>query len=165
VAQWFNHQWLDIETVVAHWFKAETRSVRSRSCASRNSLIKATPQGRGVLESFVLFPTPLVHFYPHPVYTPGAPESGWPRLVYVPRDSCPGWTSWTLIRYHQVHRVFCLYERINACGYIDYITTYGNAAKLCGNSATQGDYLVLKGELQSWCCNTHTLYEILYGHT
>jgi len=49
--------------------QAEARSVRFRSCASRNSLIKAVPQGRGVLRVFwPLLLSPQVHFYPHPFY-------------------------------------------------------------------------------------------------
>jgi len=36
--------YLDIETIVV---RAEARSVRFRSCASRNSLVKTGPQGRG----------------------------------------------------------------------------------------------------------------------
>ena len=65
-------------------------------------------------QSFVLSSYPLQYIFTRirSTHCGGAPESGWPRLVYVPRDSCPGPTSRTLIRCHQVHRVFCLYAWI-----------------------------------------------------
>ena len=96
---------------------------------------KGSPAGPWCFyESFVLslLSTRLAQVWSFRCGGPGIKHPAHCLLHVLPRallDSCPGWSSQTLIRYHHVHRVFCLYEMIK-------VTFTTNVNQLSGMSWT-----------------------------